>query len=75
MFLAVQHALSRTAGPFKMLFVNCLYPVYVLVVYDMHFILSGSLKVMLLCGSDLLESFSTPGVWIPDQVEILKIVL
>ncbi|CAN6232957.1 unnamed protein product, partial [Urochloa humidicola] len=28
----------------------------------------GSLKVMLLCGSDLLESFSTPGVWIPDQV-------
>jgi len=34
--------------------------------------LSGSLKVMLLCGSDLLESFSTPGVWIPDQVEILN---
>ncbi|KAL6912357.1 hypothetical protein ACP4OV_001162 [Aristida adscensionis] len=28
----------------------------------------GRLKVMLLCGSDLLESFSTPGVWIPDQV-------
>nr|CAB3451476.1 unnamed protein product [Digitaria exilis] len=28
----------------------------------------GSLKVMLLCGSDLLESFSTPGVWIPDQL-------
>jgi hypothetical protein len=27
---------------------------------------------MLLCGSDLLESFSTPGVWIPDQVEILN---
>jgi len=26
-----------------------------------------SLKVMLLCGSDLLESFSTPGIWIPDQ--------
>ena len=34
--------------------------------------LSGSLKVMLLCGSDLLESFSTLGVWIPDQVEILN---
>jgi hypothetical protein len=53
-----------------------LYPVYVLVVYDMHFMhfLSGGLKVMLLCGSDLLESFSTPGVWIPDQVENLKIV-
>lgn len=29
---------------------------------------AGSLKVMLLCGSDLLESFSVPGVWIPDQV-------
>ena len=27
---------------------------------------------MLLCGSDLLESFSTPGIWIPDQVEILN---
>jgi len=34
--------------------------------------LSDSLKVMLLCGSDLLESFSTPGIWIPDQVEILN---
>jgi hypothetical protein len=22
----------------------------------------------MLCGSDLLESFTTPGVWIPDQV-------
>lgn len=31
----------------------------------------GSLKVMLLCGSDLLESFSTPGVWIPDQVRAI----
>lgn len=30
-----------------------------------------SLKVMLLCGSDLLESFSTPGVWIPDQVRTI----
>nr|GMC47389.1 nicotinamide/nicotinic acid mononucleotide adenylyltransferase isoform X2 [Ipomoea batatas] len=29
---------------------------------------SDSLKVMLLCGSDLLESLSTPGVWIPEQV-------
>ncbi|XP_078152976.1 nicotinate/nicotinamide mononucleotide adenyltransferase isoform X2 [Carex rostrata] len=28
----------------------------------------GSLKVMLLCGSDLLESFVIPGVWIADQV-------
>ena len=23
---------------------------------------------MLVCGSDLLESFGTPGVWIPEQV-------
>ncbi|CAL9758765.1 unnamed protein product [Musa acuminata subsp. burmannicoides] len=29
-----------------------------------------SFKVMLLCGSDLLESFATPGVWILDQVSI-----
>ena len=27
---------------------------------------------MLLCGSDLLESFSTLGVWIPEQVDILN---
>lgn len=27
-----------------------------------------SLKVLLVCGSDLLESFSIPGVWIPEQV-------
>ncbi|XP_060189367.1 nicotinamide/nicotinic acid mononucleotide adenylyltransferase isoform X2 [Lycium barbarum] len=26
------------------------------------------LMVMLVCGSDLLESFSTPGVWLPEQV-------
>ncbi|KAL5990345.1 hypothetical protein ACLOJK_011245 [Asimina triloba] len=26
-----------------------------------------SLKVMLVCGSDLLESFSIPGFWIRDQ--------
>ncbi|KAF3551602.1 hypothetical protein DY000_02001288 [Brassica cretica] len=30
-----------------------------------------SLKVMLLCGSDLLESFCSPGVWIPEQVRYL----
>ncbi|KAM5587288.1 nicotinamide/nicotinic acid mononucleotide adenylyltransferase-like [Rosa sericea] len=29
---------------------------------------SESLKCMLVCGSDLLHSFSIPGVWIPDQV-------
>ncbi|XXG50577.1 hypothetical protein AAC387_Pa02g4562 [Persea americana] len=26
---------------------------------------------MLLCGSDLLESFSVPGVWIPEQVRAI----
>ncbi|XP_006648101.1 nicotinamide/nicotinic acid mononucleotide adenylyltransferase [Oryza brachyantha] len=31
----------------------------------------ANLKVMLLCGSDFLESFSTPGVWIPDQVRTI----
>ncbi|PIA38797.1 hypothetical protein AQUCO_02700178v1 [Aquilegia coerulea] len=30
-----------------------------------------SLRVMLVCGSDLLESFSTPGVWIPEQVRAI----
>ena len=24
---------------------------------------------MLLCGADLLQSFATPGVWIPEQLE------
>lgn len=28
-----------------------------------------SLKVMLVCGSDLLHSFGIPGFWIPDQVK------
>ncbi|XP_075478544.1 nicotinamide/nicotinic acid mononucleotide adenylyltransferase-like isoform X2 [Primulina tabacum] len=30
-----------------------------------------SLKVMLLCGSDLLESFTVPGVWIREQVKTI----
>lgn len=30
-----------------------------------------SLRVMLLCGADLLESFVNPGVWIPDQVRAI----
>ncbi|KAJ6817481.1 nicotinamide/nicotinic acid mononucleotide adenylyltransferase [Iris pallida] len=30
-----------------------------------------SLKVMLLCGSDLLQSFTIPGAWIPDQVRTI----
>uniref|UniRef100_A0A7C8ZIB0 Nicotinamide/nicotinic acid mononucleotide adenylyltransferase 3 n=2 Tax=Opuntia streptacantha TaxID=393608 RepID=A0A7C8ZIB0_OPUST len=32
---------------------------------------AGSLKVMLVCGSDILESFSIPGVWIPEQVRAI----
>ncbi|KAH9298716.1 hypothetical protein KI387_030398, partial [Taxus chinensis] len=32
---------------------------------------TDSLRVMLLCGADLLESFTTPGVWIPDQVKLI----
>lgn len=31
----------------------------------------GSLKVMLVCGSDLLESFGVPGVWIPEQIQAI----
>ncbi|TXG53252.1 hypothetical protein EZV62_022421 [Acer yangbiense] len=30
-----------------------------------------SLKVMLVCGSDLLQSFGIPGFWIPEQVSII----
>lgn len=30
-----------------------------------------NLKVMLVCGSDLLHSFGIPGVWIPEQVRTL----
>ncbi|XVF77074.1 hypothetical protein PTKIN_Ptkin14bG0010600 [Pterospermum kingtungense] len=30
-----------------------------------------SLKVMLVCGSDLLQSFSIPGCWIPEQVRTI----
>ena len=29
---------------------------------------SERIRVMLLCGSDLLASFATPGVWIPDEI-------
>ncbi|KAL9283580.1 Nicotinamide/nicotinic acid mononucleotide adenylyltransferase [Arabidopsis thaliana] len=37
----------------------------------MSFLMLESLKVMLLCGSDLLQSFCTPGVWIPEQVRTI----
>ncbi|XP_015900679.1 nicotinamide/nicotinic acid mononucleotide adenylyltransferase isoform X2 [Ziziphus jujuba] len=30
-----------------------------------------SLKVVLVCGSDLLQSFATPGVWIPEQIRTI----
>lgn len=32
---------------------------------------SESLKVLLVCGSDLLESFSIPGFWVREQVETI----
>ncbi|KAI3496812.1 hypothetical protein L1887_39189 [Cichorium endivia] len=35
---------------------------------DNGLIPNDSLKVMLVCGSDLIESFSIPGFWIPEQV-------
>ncbi|CAI9282156.1 unnamed protein product [Lactuca saligna] len=35
---------------------------------DNGLIPNESLKVMLVCGSDLLESFGITGAWIPDQV-------
>nr|VDC79466.1 unnamed protein product [Brassica rapa] len=37
-------------------------------IYSVWLLMLESLKVMLLCGSDLLESFCSPGVWIPEQV-------
>ncbi|KAF6145087.1 hypothetical protein GIB67_013438 [Kingdonia uniflora] len=39
--------------------------------YESKCIPRGSLKVMLVCGSDLLESFTIPGVWIRDQVRTI----
>ncbi|KAI4390062.1 hypothetical protein MLD38_002215 [Melastoma candidum] len=30
-----------------------------------------SLRVVLVCGSDLLQSFGVPGTWIPEQVETI----
>ncbi|CAA0410069.1 Cytidyltransferase-like domain [Arabidopsis suecica] len=38
---------------------------------DNQLVPEESLKVMLLCGSDLLQSFCTPGVWIPEQVRTI----
>ncbi|XP_057533643.1 nicotinamide/nicotinic acid mononucleotide adenylyltransferase isoform X3 [Amaranthus tricolor] len=35
---------------------------------DTNIFYTESLRVMLVCGSDLLESFGVPGVWIPEQV-------
>lgn len=39
--------------------------------YESGLFSTGSLKVMLLCGSDLLESFGIPGVWIPNQLRTI----
>ncbi|KAL8264250.1 hypothetical protein R6Q59_022380 [Mikania micrantha] len=38
---------------------------------DSGMIPNAFLKVMLVCGSDLLESFGTPGAWIPEQVRTI----
>ncbi|XP_022028352.1 nicotinamide/nicotinic acid mononucleotide adenylyltransferase isoform X1 [Helianthus annuus] len=38
---------------------------------DNGLIPNAFLKVMLVCGSDLLESFAIPGVWIPEQVRAI----
>ncbi|XP_076913002.1 nicotinamide/nicotinic acid mononucleotide adenylyltransferase-like [Bidens hawaiensis] len=38
---------------------------------DNGLIPSALLRVMLVCGSDLLESFARPGVWIPEQVRTI----
>ncbi|GLT83691.1 hypothetical protein SLE2022_019650 [Rubroshorea leprosula] len=38
---------------------------------DRGFIPKESLKVMLVCGSDLLQSFGIPGFWIREQVRII----
>lgn len=37
-----------------------------IIIFSFHV---DSLKVMLVCGSDLLQSFGIPGVWIPEQVK------
>ena len=37
---------------------------------DTNIFYTESLRVMLVCGSDLLESFGVPGVWIPEQVSV-----
>lgn len=31
----------------------------------------GSIRVMLLCGADLLESMTIPGIWLPDQLQTI----
>ncbi|XP_022965146.1 nicotinamide/nicotinic acid mononucleotide adenylyltransferase isoform X3 [Cucurbita maxima] len=36
-----------------------------------EYIMVDPWEVMLACGSDLIESFATPGVWIPDQVKTI----
>lgn len=35
---------------------------------DVKFCSGGPLKVKLLCGADLLESFATPGLWMEEDV-------
>ncbi|KAG2372916.1 hypothetical protein C9374_008833 [Naegleria lovaniensis] len=39
--------------------------------YSPESCLQHQVRIMLLCGADLLESFVKPGVWIPEQVEYI----
>lgn len=39
--------------------------------HNVESINTGVMRVLLLCGADLLESFTVPGVWLPDQVETI----
>ena len=32
--------------------------------------INGNIKLMLLCGADLLESFNIPGLWLDEHVNI-----
>ncbi|KAK2967290.1 hypothetical protein RJ640_004856 [Escallonia rubra] len=38
---------------------------------DSGLVASESLKIVLVCGSDMLESFGAPGAWIPEQVRTI----
>ena len=43
-------------------------PQEVEILIAMSLFFAESLRAMLVCGSDLLQSFNIPGFWIPEQV-------